>query len=180
MQIFDRKIAFIMGLVKYKDHAWQVRASHLYVLKVKQPSSFRNCARYEKLQMKPMRWLRAASKPLKTLLLQLCLQQVPGVPSHMALPNCQMAKVWPQYLTEIPLKCFFLLSALYSQSGVWESLPFFTAARNRNYNNNNKKNPNRLSEGWANFENRIKRLEATTCFPLHVGQILDGLGAYTS
>lgn len=43
--------------------------------------------------MKPMRWLRAASKPLKTLLLQLCLQQVPGVPSHTALPNCQMAKV---------------------------------------------------------------------------------------
>lgn len=42
MQIFDRKIAFIMGLVKYKDHAWQVRASHLYVLKAEQPSSFRN------------------------------------------------------------------------------------------------------------------------------------------
>ena len=31
-----------MGLVKYKDHAWQVRASHLYVLKAEQPSSFRN------------------------------------------------------------------------------------------------------------------------------------------
>lgn len=99
---------------------------------------------------------------LKTLLLQLCLQQVPGVPSHMALPNCQMAKVWPQYLTEIPLKCFSLLSALYSQSGVWESLPFFTAARNRNYNK--KKTSNQLSEGWVNFENRIKRLEATTYF----------------
>jgi hypothetical protein len=31
-----------MGLVKYKDHAWQVRASHLYALKAQQPSLFRN------------------------------------------------------------------------------------------------------------------------------------------
>ena len=45
MQIFDRKIAFIMGLVKYKDHAWQVRASHLYALKAQQPSLFRNVLR---------------------------------------------------------------------------------------------------------------------------------------
>lgn len=31
-----------MGLVKYKDHAWQVRASHLYALKAQPPSLFRN------------------------------------------------------------------------------------------------------------------------------------------
>lgn len=38
-----------------------------------------------------------------------------------------------------------------------------------------RKKLNQLSEGWVNFENRIKRLEATTCFPLHAWQILDGL-----
>lgn len=38
-----------------------------------------------------------------------------------------------------------------------------------------RKKPNQLSEGWVNFENRIKRLEATTCFPLHAWQILGGL-----
>lgn len=104
---------------------------------------------------KPRNGWEAASKPLKALLLQICLQQVPGVPSHMSIPNCQMAKVWPQFLTENSSYMFsfsfffFFYCQLYICSPGPES--FFLSSSLPEIEITRKK----LSEGWVNFENQL-------------------------
>lgn len=73
---------------------------------------------------------------------------------------------WPKFDLSIsqrtPLQCFFhcqlYVHSLGSESFLLSSsLPEIEITRQK-----------KLSGGWVNFENRINRLEATTCFLLHV------------